>query len=512
MSTLAASDTGVLLTDLEHVALACNSRFGEMFGIDHEKVVRSSALEVREMVRHRIANGTQWANNLELVYEQPLHIQQDELRLTNPPQYVRRYTAPVFGKNGAPIARLWTFQDVTDSVQRREMAELLEKIALMHDQDPRAVCSQVAETIGEYFGSVCSLLLIDGDDLRFIALGGPADQVRDLATVPTHITYCQFCIDRNGPYVVQDGRASETTRDLLPVQVGLTRYVGVPVHDPVGNVIGSFCIMDDRSYEVIHEEVVSFMGAVGIKLSAEIDRLHQLEVLQRDLDSTSKSLESAQRKLVESEKLAISGSLAATVAHDIRNILAAVSLVIENGQHTPGETLVTVKEQLDRFVLLANKLLSYSRPRDTSHVRLELSELIQRVASLLGVFGAQHRVEILYNVPSAPIVIRGEPGQLELALVNLMLNAVQAMPQGGSLTVSLTAGDSHAEIAVKDEGRGVSSSIRDRLFEPFSSTRSDGFGLGLYSCRRIAEDHGGSLSLLQTSSRGSTFVLSLPVQ
>lgn len=509
-SILASSDAGVLLTDLDHVALACNRRMGEIFGIEHEKVVRSGVLEVRRMVQHRILDHQEWAKNLEEVYRDPLRVQEDELQLNFPEQYVRRYTAPVFGEDGEPIARLWTFQDVSGIVRRRRLTELLESIALMHDQDPSTVCQRVVETVGEHFRSVCSLLLQEDAVMRFIAIGGPADSVRDLTTVPIHSTYCQFCIERNAPFVVQDGRASAETRDLLPVQVGLTRYVGVPIHDPLGKVIGSFCVLDDRSDELIHDQVVAFMGAVAMKLSAELDRMQQLNLLKRDLDVTSRSLEHAQQKLVESEKLAITGSLAATVAHDIRNILAAVSLVIETGSDRPIETLHTVKEQLDRFVLLANKLLSYARPRETSHVPADLTDLVQRTVTLLSAFAHQHGVEIRFAAPSEAIQVRCEPGQVELALVNLVLNAIQAMPYGGAITVSLALEHRQAKISIRDQGRGVPEQVRADLFKPFTSTRPDGFGLGLYSCRRIAEDHAGSVSLLHTSAHGSTFVLGFP--
>jgi signal transduction histidine kinase len=269
--------------------------------------------------------------------------------------------------------------------------------------------------------------------------------------------------------------------------------------------------MDARSDEPVEDSDLRFLRLVAMKLSSELERERQLGQLRSDLDATTQSLEATQRQLVQSEKLAVTGTLSASVAHDIRNILAAVALDLELGADDPAATLANVRSHLDRFSLLAQRLLSYARPRMTAHASVDLALLLDRVLSLLEGHARIHDVRATLEVRGQVPEVLGEPGQLELLFVNLILNAVQAMPQGGKVTVTLSAERARVTVSVKDTGTGVPPAVAERLFEPFSSTRPEGFGLGLFSCRRIAEDHGGSIALRTSSARGSTFTVTLPL-
>lgn len=510
-SILGATDQGMLLTDLDHVALACNRRFGEIFGVDFGRVVESGVLEVREMVIDRIPDVVAWSKNLTEVYADPLRCQEDLLALVNPQAAVRRFTGPVLDEAGRPVARIWTFLDVSAEHARSRISEALQSIALFHDLDPAKVYAHAVRQVGDHYGSVCLLSVQEGDYLRFRAVGG-SDALDGYEGNNLADSYCQFCIDAREPVTIQDARENPAWAGLLPAQAGFTRYLGVPLTDPQGNTIGTLCILDGRSDEPLTEDDTRFLRLVAMKVSAELERKRQLEGLQHDLDATSASLVQTQRKLVESEKLAVTGTLAASVAHDIRNILSAVRLEIELGSPDPATALQSVRAQLDRFSVLSQRLLSYARPRVSVHAAFDLRETLERVASLLHGHARMHDVDLLLEASEDLPPVMGEADQIELVVINFVLNAVQAMPGGGTVTIRAKRLATSVEVDVVDDGVGIPPELMERLFEPFSSTRIEGCGLGLYSCRRIAEDHGGSVGVRTTPGKGTTFTLTIPMQ
>jgi two-component system sensor histidine kinase HydH len=122
-------------------------------------------------------------------------------------------------------------------------------------------------------------------------------------------------------------------------------------------------------------------------------------------------------------------------------------------------------------------------------------------------------VELVFQEPLVPVVIEADSGQLQQILVNLILNALDAMPRGGKLNLSIALDRTkHVEIVVKDSGPGISKEIMPRLFEPFVTGKETGSGLGLVVSKRIAEDHGGGISASNPPEGGACFVVRLPIK
>lgn len=247
-------------------------------------------------------------------------------------------------------------------------------------------------------------------------------------------------------------------------------------------------------------------------LADQVSLLLATHVLQKALVATNHELTHAQDQLLRKEKLSIAGTLAASTAHDIRNILASLSLLLSPGSKPSDDTLDAIREQIRRFDVLAHRLLSYARPRAVIREPVDLAALLDSVLALtagqLRVGSVRASNEIGRDLP--PIL--GDPHELEHLFVNLILNAVQAMDnRGGELRVCANATGTEIHVDVIDDGRGIPVEVHSRLFEPFASTRSDGFGLGLYSCRRIVQNHGGSISARRNDGRGSTFTMQFPL-
>ncbi len=500
---LESIEFGIMFTDLDHVSLACNQAFGDIWAIDPKVVVSSDVQAVRDMVRHRVVDLDAWLANLQSVYDDPLRTQVDDIELRNPRQIVHRRTVPVFGEIGEVVGRLWTFQDVTEDRRYERMRDTLHDISLAFDPEPAVVYRAATEAVAQYYGSSAYLSIRVGSFMHFRAVGGVTGRSKALPGNAVAFSYCQFCMENDEPLIIQDGSKDPRYSNVLPCRLGLTRYAGAPLKNPSGETIGTLCVLDNRSDEPLDEEDLRFLSLVAMRISSELDREAQLKSLRHDLKRTH-------AQLLQSEKLAVSGTLAASIAHDIRNILSTVSLEIAMGKDQPVETLDAVQVQLDRFGLLAHRLLSYARPKEVARERVDLPKTLERVMELLQSHLKISRIESSIVVPPSLRPVLADTARLDHLFVNLGLNAIQAMKAGGTLGISCHQAKRHITVTVSDTGPGIPKERMTALFEPFNSSRPDGFGLGLYSCQQIAKESGGNIEVESELGVGTKFIVTLP--
>ena len=252
----------------------------------------------------------------------------------------------------------------------------------------------------------------------------------------------------------------------------------------------------------------------AVQLTAVVDSVRLVlaaHALNAGIVRANLALVDAQEKALRSEKLAVVGTLAASTAHDIRNITASLSmLAMETGN--PERSLTAIREQLDRFNVLAHRLLSYARPGQTQSHPVDLPELLARVLDLTSGQMRVSRVEASLKCSADLPYPLGDAHQLQHLFVNLALNAVQAMERtGGRLRIEARRAEDRAEVRITDDGPGIPESVAARLFQPFASSRAQGFGLGLFSAKRIVEAHGGTIAALANPEGGTTFLVTLPL-
>jgi two-component system sensor histidine kinase PilS (NtrC family) len=226
-----------------------------------------------------------------------------------------------------------------------------------------------------------------------------------------------------------------------------------------------------------------------------------------------------EERMRQTDRLAALGRLAANLAHEIRNPLAAVTGAIEQiGQDLPVDdtqkrlTEIVLKES-SRLNQIVSEFLQYARPLPLRRQAVNLAELLEEVVGLLECHPLSAKVKIIREYePELPV--RVDANQLRQALWNLALNAVQAMPEGGELTMGarvLNGAGSRLFVWVADTGPGIESADLPHIFEPFYSTRPDGTGLGLAVVHRVVRDHGGEVEVKSAPGAGSTFTLLLPM-
>jgi signal transduction histidine kinase len=233
---------------------------------------------------------------------------------------------------------------------------------------------------------------------------------------------------------------------------------------------------------------------------------------------TIEELQSAQKQLLQSEKLATIGQMAAGIAHELNTPLTYIMgnlelLELQELTAAQREMLSSIARGAERIRTLAQRLLAFSRPAREEMAPLSVNDVVERTLELCQYQIASGRVSLEKTLePDLPRVL-GVSNQLEMALINLVVNAVHAMGEkGGSLSVGTRRRGDDVEIWVKDEGPGIPDKVRTSLFEPFVTTKPEGkgTGLGLSTVLMVVERHNGHVDFDSEQSRGTTFRITLP--
>ncbi len=227
---------------------------------------------------------------------------------------------------------------------------------------------------------------------------------------------------------------------------------------------------------------------------------------------------SSEESLRKSERLTTLGTLAAEIAHEIRNPLMVVSLLFdslkldENSDDNQKKDLSIIREKLDHLDQIAGRILDFGKSREAFRKNLPLREILEEAALLVRLKLEQSQVALTINKGLPGLIVFVDKGQIQQALLNLILNALVAMPDGGELTIEvMEPTDRKVSVLVKDTGQGIPDAFKDRIFDSFLTARSDGTGLGLTISKRILRAHDGDLELLDSGPKGTVFRISLPI-
>ncbi len=226
-----------------------------------------------------------------------------------------------------------------------------------------------------------------------------------------------------------------------------------------------------------------------------------------------------EQRMRQADRLAAIGRLAANIAHEIRNPLAALSGAIEQFSHEfaldePRERLMQIAlRESARLNRIISEFLDYARPAPLRRQAVNVAELLDEVVLLLECHPLSTKLKVIREY-GPELSAQVDPHLLRQALWNLALNAAQAMPEGGELTLGariLNGAGSRLEMWVADTGQGIGREELPHIFEPFHSTKPDGTGLGLAVVHRVVQEHGGEVAVRSSPGAGTTFVLGLPL-
>ena len=309
-------------------------------------------------------------------------------------------------------------------------------------------------------------------------------------------------------------RVVEDEVELTAPRPRLLRRYTAPVLADNGTVIGRLWTFLDITRARGMEDKVRTQAAQLKSQSRQLAAA--LRTVTGRLDKVENTLTLTQQQLFETEKLSAVGLLAASVAHDIRNILTPLTIEMaladQDDPALRADSLDAMRRQVDGLALLTHRLLALARPDRVERTPTDLAALAGRITQLLRSQAVLESVQIVLAVSPRLPLVQADGVQMDQVLVNLVLNAVQAMRAtgGGTLTVTLDRHSEGVRVRVSDTGPGIPPAYRRRLFDPFFTTRPDGAGLGLFSCRRIIQAHGGTIGVRARPGGGTQFTVWLP--
>jgi PAS domain S-box-containing protein len=242
-----------------------------------------------------------------------------------------------------------------------------------------------------------------------------------------------------------------------------------------------------------------------------------LEEKIRDLDNAYKELKESRGRLVRAEKLSAVGEVAANVAHEIRNPLVSIggfarSLYKDIKDNAPErEKVKIILEEVARLERYLNDTLTFIRPKVPDFHPTDPNQLIAETIKMMDTEIESSGVEIGLRLMENPPLVELDPGQIRQVLLNLFRNAIEAMPDGGQLSVGTSLDDNYFTINVADTGMGIEQKNIEKLFTAFFTTKSTGSGLGLTISSQIINNHGGTIGLSSQKDVGTVFHITLPV-
>ena len=267
-----------------------------------------------------------------------------------------------------------------------------------------------------------------------------------------------------------------------------------------------------------YAEIVMFFAVglvTGVLSDRERKRRAELQTTARKLSHVYRELQDTFEQVKRADRLSAIGQLAAGLAHEIRNPLASIdgaAEVLDAAGDQPElrkETVGIIRKECARLNRLLTNLLDFARPRHPESREVDLSAVLDSVIDLVG--HSAGKGLRFHKEASGPVqALIGDEEQLTQVMLNLTINAAQAMPEGGDVWLAVTQRDDGILVEVRDEGTGIPEENMDKIFDPFFTTKDSGTGLGLSVVHQIVTQHGGVVTVTKNEDKGATFSLFFP--
>lgn len=371
------------------------------------------------------------------------------------------------------------------------------------------VLRRVVEGATRLLGAkVGSLFLVEesGQSLRLSMSHGQANRYPRRSEIPVPDSLLGQVVVQAAPVTSADvqGEAAFQQKDFAREE-GLRALLAVPLLLG-GEVIGVLAVYVEQARPFTPEEVdllsaLADQSATAIQNARLYERVVQMEEQLHQLD-----------------KLSVVGEMAAGLAHEIRNPLAVINMLISSLEADLAETdarrrdIRVIRENVQHIHGLVEQLLDVARVRRSTPQPLDLVPVIDSALSLLGPKLSRQQIRVRRRVEAGASWAMADAARIQQVLLNLLQNAVEAIGSRGEVRITLGRGakENTVALSVRDSGPGIPAEVHRQLFEPFITTKEQGIGLGLSIVRRIAEEHGGSISVQTSARQGTTFTLLLP--
>ncbi|MEO0793724.1 MAG: GAF domain-containing protein [Verrucomicrobiota bacterium] len=358
---------------------------------------------------------------------------------------------------------------------------------------------------------ICAIYLLteDRQRLKLEAVSGTEGQIDYHEELDLGQTAVGVAIDRRKQVAIQDLPQTEEHHFIeLTQSAGLSSLLATPIIYE-NQAIGVLNAYTDQPHRFNNDERQLFnsmasMGAVAIQNSRLYGRVFQSE-----------------ESLRKNERLTTLGLLSSEIAHEIRNPLTVIKLLFESltldfaASDPRKRDTEVISEKIVQLEEIVGRVLSFGKSRTEMHSRYDLNSLVEETILLVRLKAEQSSVTLTYKPWPEPLSVEAHKGQIQQVVLNLILNAMQAMKGEGNVTVFVQKCDGKLEpvskVIVQDDGPGIAENLRSRIFQSFLSGRPEGSGLGLSISKQIIKSHRGRIQLVNTSPEGTTFEFTLPL-
>jgi len=239
--------------------------------------------------------------------------------------------------------------------------------------------------------------------------------------------------------------------------------------------------------------------------------------LKIEVDNKTEELKKSQKKLIHSEQLAAVGSMASHVSHEIKNPLIAIGGMAQQLKRSPvlgdkeKEKLDLITAEISRLENILLEVRDFTRPTTPHKIMARINQILMDLINLFGPLFSEHHIKVNTQLDPELPEFFFDPDQIKQVLLNLIKNAVEAMPEGGTLTLLTEKISGSVVVRVSDTGEGIDSQIKEHLFRPFVTTKKKGTGLGLAVSYKLIQDHNGDIQV-ESSEKGTMITVHLPLE
>jgi len=351
----------------------------------------------------------------------------------------------------------------------------------------------------------------------------PADfkKVSSMKILPTYAE--KVTGDKNSPKLFDERRTRKRMTKRIELRLVAKKQKDRPTDYHYGEVYSS-----GKWDRLATEKNKEFLGSAGVikditdRRNTENAHTKIAEAEKKkaeELEKIYKELQDRKEELIRSEKLAYTGRIAASVAHEVRNPLTNVSMstqqlkrVIASKDSRAKKHIEIVERNTQRINYLITELLNCARPPKLNMHLSDIHKVLKNVLITARIKIKSQKIEIVKHFYSKPSKIMVDKEQMGRVFLNLVLNAIEAMPKGGKLTILTEIKENFFVIKFEDVGKGIPEKDIIRIFDPFFSAKNEGIGLGLTLCYGVVASHEGTIEVESEWRKGSIFTISLPIK
>lgn len=343
-----------------------------------------------------------------------------------------------------------------------------------------------------------------------MAVGIEKDKIKDI-TLPVEEkeSIAGRAVIEKKPYVIHDVTDDPRVNPYLKKLFNLKSFAAAPLigKEKVWGVITADNLYSDRK---ITDEQVEALVAFSNQAGMAVENASMYERLKK----SSRKLE---EQLLQSSKLAALGQLSAGIAHELRNPLTSIKVLINSisariePRGSVKEDIDVIESEIERMNGIIKQFLDFSRPAELSLSRININSILKDTLKLITYELEEQDISVSKMFGDNLPQIEADKEQLKQVFLNVILNSIQAMPEGGKITIKTSCEDGYINISIKDTGKGIPDNVRHRLFEPFFTTRPEGLGLGLCIMKRIIDNHKGDIKIDSEFGKWTMVIVKLPV-